>query len=610
MWTLTIRPWASRPSTVWRSVVSSADDIEADWGFVLAPPFLSLVDTRGHTIRRALDFAFPEVLDPRSFPVFWTLMRATAFDAAASGGPMRSTSRPAVALSPIDRHVHDAASFEDRVRSDLQQGVVAAMGALVRALERRGPEADRRFGEALTIVYRILFLLFAESRDLVPRHHPTFSESYTVGSLCREAHDSSVACGLWDAMAAITRMARSGCRAENMIVTPFNGRLFARRAAPTLEAANAPRRSTAVITARDEALRDSLVALATRPARDGRQPIRYADLGVEQLGAVYERILDLDPATVGRPAADRRPHRHSVRRKETGTFYTPQPLCDFIVRRTLRPLVSGRSADQILELRVLDPAMGSGAFLVAACRFLADAYDQARVEEGRLSDADLEEQTRLDSRRLIAERCLAGVDLNPVAVQLARLSLWLATLADGKPLGFLDHRLRAGNSLIGASPDDLRHVADPRRSPVRAFTLPLVDDVRFEDQMRRISRPLVDLAARRDNTVSDIHAKEAAWAALTNDKSWLTRWRSAASLWCARWFWPNESPVSAAEIRAAIAAVLANDKTLPAARLSHVLATGAVFLGSGAAVPLADSSSPTCSTTSMALRRRGRGSTP
>ena len=100
--------------------------------------------------------------------------------------------------------------------------------------------------------------------------------------------------------------------------------------------------------------------------------------------------------------------------------------------------------------------MGSGAFLVAACRYLASSYEAALVREGGLTAADISESERADFRRVVAQRCLYGVDVNPMAVQLARLSLWLATLAADKPLTFLDHRLRVGNSLIGASLDDLR----------------------------------------------------------------------------------------------------------------------------------------------------------
>jgi hypothetical protein len=254
---------------------------------------------------------------------------------------------------------------------------------------------------------------------------------------------------------------------------------------------------------------------------------------------------------------------HSARRKETGTFYTPQPLAEFVVRRTLAPLVEHAPADAILALRVVDPAMGSGAFLVAACRYLAAAYERALVDEGRAGTADIDEGDRAGFRRLVAERCLAGVDANPVAVQLARLSLWLATLAEGRPLSFLDHRLRAGNSLIGASPDDLVRLSGART--MRNVPLPLFDHAGLEHSIRDVVRPLTDLATRPDDTVADVRAKEAVWERLASDRSPLAPWRLAADVWCARWCEPARSArASPSETAAVIAAILRHDRTLPA----------------------------------------------
>jgi hypothetical protein len=226
-----------------------------------------------------------------------------------------------------------------------------------------------------------------------------------------------------------------------MQASAFNGRLFAREAAPALERRRVLRPSGRRDLAVERAACDALTSLGSRQGLRGRELIHFRDLGVEQLGAVYERVLDRQ--AIGSTRV------HSEVRKQTGTFYTPQALADFVVRRTLGPLVAGASADRILQLRVVDPAMGSGAFLVAACRFLARAYGQALVEEGRAGPLDLDEHERARIRRLVAERCLAGVDSNPVAVQLARLSLWLTSLSQGRPLSFLDHRLRVGNSLVG-----------------------------------------------------------------------------------------------------------------------------------------------------------------
>jgi hypothetical protein len=561
-----VLPWSSRPSTAWRNLVGHARVMGASWGFVLAPPHLSLVDVGAHAVRRSIDFVLPETLDGRSFPAFWALARARSFDREPTDGRRPPSAR-------IDHIVAASTIFRDGVRRDLQIGVLQALSALVTVV---GGRPAGRFDEALTIVYRVLFLLFAESRDLVPRRHPVYGAGYTIGSLALQAIEArqgathGQAPGLWDALGAMTRLSRMGCDTGDLIVRPFNGRLFARQSAPSIEPDRAGARLTRSSAKQDEALGAALVALATRSTTGGREPIDYADLGVEQLGAVYERVLDLDPMNQTAWHPRRQPARHSERRKASGSFYTPQALCDFIVRRTLTPLVNGATSDAILALRVLDPSMGSGAFLVSACRFLASACELALVEEGRVAAVEFGEQARADMRRLVAERCLYGIDTNPIAVQLARLSLWLATLAHGKPLTFLDHRLRVGNSLIGTSPDRLRRVPDDTHRPGRQAVLPLVDLAALEAPMREVVRPMAALAARRDDTVDDVRAKEAIWTSLCGERSPLRDWRAAADIWCARWF--SRDPASAAETRAAIDGLVGGDPTLGPAHLRRRLA--------------------------------------
>lgn len=178
-------------------------------------------------------------------------------------------------------------------------------------------------------------------------------------------------------------------------------------------------------------------------------------------------------------------------RRETGTHYTPKSFTEAIVKETLEPLVyvgpsDGKPRDQwqlksashILDLKVCDPAMGSGAFLVQVCRFLSERLSEAWIgaessgksitSEGDVVDelgsheplrSDSEER-HITARRLIAERCLYGVDMNPLAVELAKLSIWLITLAKGRPFGFLDHNLRSGDSLLGITDLDQLHFLD------------------------------------------------------------------------------------------------------------------------------------------------------
>jgi len=155
-------------------------------------------------------------------------------------------------------------------------------------------------------------------------------------------------------------------------------------------------------------------------------------------------------------------------RRDTGTHYTPKALTEKIVATTLEPIVTPiqNSPQALLSLKICDPAMGSGAFLVQVCRYLAlrlrEAWNQVEKEgkfvdsQGQVLDSrpaepmsSLPEERLIEARRLIAEKCLYGVDINPLAVELAKLSLWLVTIFKGKPFAFLDHNLKTGDSLLG-----------------------------------------------------------------------------------------------------------------------------------------------------------------
>src|SRR6185503_16023668 len=206
------------------------------------------------------------------------------------------------------------------------------------------------------------------------------------------------------------------------------------------------------------------------------------------------------------------------------------------------PLVKGRSAEQILGLRILDPAMGSGAFLVAVCRYLSAAAEEALIEDGTWHAHDVTAADRAALRRDVASRCLFGVDLNPMAVQLARLSLWLATLATDKPLSFLDHHLVAGNSLVGASPDDLRR--QPGGSGTRGRRheeLPLFPEESLSSVVEHAIQIRLRLTMRSEETAAIVRQKERTLAALHAKDSSLATWSRLLDLWCAGWFWTDEA---------------------------------------------------------------------
>lgn len=537
---LVVAPWGARLDALWRTGVVQASRRAAAWCLLFNGRSLRVIDAGQLHSQRHLEFDLTVCVD----------------DAGTIAALARTASAAAlndVGTTPLRALIQASERHAAGVCRSLRDGVLAASTAVLRTLvwrqRRLGSVADS-FEQSLTIVYRMLFLLFAEARALVPLWHPVYKRSYSIESLRDVAERSPHARGLWDALRAIARLAHAGCVADDLRVTPFNGRLFSPARTPLAERRDLD----------DEAARRAILALSTRPDACGgsRRRIVYRDLGVEQLGAVYETLLDYEPRIEHRAPAHGRSSPPVVTlaagsgvRKATGTFYTPQPIADYVVRRTLAPLVSGSTAERILSLRIVDPAMGSGAFLVAACRFLAAEYERALIREGACHSTDVGEAERALMRRLVAERCLYGVDINPMAVQLARLSLWLATLASDRPLSFLDHRLQTGDSLVGAWLSSLRG-APPARRRHRSGEMPLFDEGVAAGALREALPVRFSLESTPTDTLEQVHAKERAFAAMTAREAALSRWKRVADVWCAAWFDANIAPAVVAPLADAV----------------------------------------------------------
>ena len=550
-------PWSSPVKSAWRDAAKRGLAGCTPWAMVSNGRSLRIVDCTRTWTRFGLEFDF-EILtaSPKGVIALWWLANADVMRAAGAGS-LRAR------VTASDAHAA-------RVCNSLGDGVLDALPRLASALS---PAASTRFAaatfdQALTVVYRILFLLFAEARGAVPIWHELYRDAYTIDALMRQAGKAH-ARGLWAALQAISRLAHSGCQAADLEVTAFNGRLFSPRHAPLVEQRRVP----------DAVVRDVLLSLATESTPQGRRRISYHDLGVEQLGSVYERVLEYEPRSSRAAIAL---SRTSSERKATGSFYTPRSITEFLVRRTLSPLVEGKSADQILELRVLDPAMGSGAFLVAACQFLADHSERALIDEGRWSPGDVKPSDRATLKRQIAEQCLYGVDLNPTAVQLARLSMWLTTLAADRPLTFLDHHLATGNSLLGASIMDLSQPARPMRRVRSPSPLPLFDDQLAGTVANRVLPARLRLALTPSDSVEAVKGKERTLAALAAADGPLAGWWLAADLWCATRLWSG-APPAAGLVAEWMAAATGLPTTLPAAQLRESMhAARATAQGHGA----------------------------
>lgn len=544
---LLVLPWTLPPESAWRDAMRWGLATGAGWAMIANGRSLRIADCTRTWTRAGIEFDFERLLlSPRGVAALWTLANAAAMSGAA---PQTLRSR-----------VTDSGAHASRVCRSLSDSVLTALPRLASSLEsgssRHGHRATA-LDQSLTLIYRILFLLFAEARALVPVWNEIYRDAYTIDALT-ELAAQPFARGLWSALQAISRIAHAGCKAGDLEVTAFNGRLFSPRHAPLMEQRRVP----------DTVVREVLLSLATEVTRHGRRRISYHDLGVEQLGSVYERVLEYEPHECSHRLALA---RTSTRRKSTGSFYTPRALTEYLVKRTLTPLVEGKSADDILGLRIVDPAMGSGAFLVAACRFLAECCEQAMLRDGQWLEADATASARATLKRNVAERCLYGVDLNPTAVQLARLSLWLTTLAADRPLTFLDHHLASGNSLIGARLADLSRPLPSGRSGKTMAPLPLFDDLIAEGVAGHVLPARLRLAMQPSDSLEAVKHKEHALAQISRPDGAIARWTAAADAWCAAQLWTDGARPSAGVVSEWIAASIGSATTLPDAQLQPSL---------------------------------------
>ncbi|HVB38613.1 MAG TPA: hypothetical protein VND92_08745, partial [Vicinamibacterales bacterium] len=303
---LLVAPWDADLGAAWRDARSDAP-IEVDWAVGFNGRAVRLVDAGRPYAARFVEFDLDAAAgDERTFALLWSVLRREAFRPAA----------PDSERSLLDAIVDASARYASGVCRSLRDGVLAALSEILAGLlaaarprgSRRRPDArhdlDGSFEQALTVVYRILFLLFAEARGLVPTWHPTYRDSYTIETLRDLAEGSGEARGLWESLQAIARLAAAGCRAGDLIVTPFNGRLFSAKRTPLAES----------LALDDARVRRALAALSSRSAARGgaRERIAYRDLGVEQLGAVYESVLDYRPRVDEVPPGSR-PERRQPR---------------------------------------------------------------------------------------------------------------------------------------------------------------------------------------------------------------------------------------------------------------------------------------------------------
>jgi hypothetical protein len=463
-----------------------------------------------------------------------------------------------------------------KIGQDLQDNVVSALETLgngflneeIRNEIEQGKqnEIEEYYQDLLYVVYRILFLMFAEQRGMMDDRGNLYTEEYSITKLrerseTREQEDRDE--DLWEGLKATFRMVGKGVTDKDAgLRTPgYNGGLFDNQKLEYI--LDSACTNSELLSAIDD--------LTHIEEKGFRQRISYADLGVEEIGAVYESLLEFTPQTANKTLnidgqtispGEFYLDSRGMSRKETGSFYTDPGLIQKLIQSSLEPVTDrklseasddGESQEEaLLDISVCDPACGSGAFLIAANNYLAK-----RLAKIRSGSAYPSERTVRRAKRSVVQHCLYGVDKNPMAVELAKVSLWINSAIENKPLSFLDHRIKEGNSLVGASPelisdglpDDAFETSKGREfhpgTEIRRIVRNESDKVQSElSWYGGNSSQYISLAEQLEEIdeedIDDIHEKERIYQELRESES-LQREKLAHDVWTAAFYWPIEN---------------------------------------------------------------------
>lgn len=476
--------------------------------------------------------------------------------------------------------------FAENLRDSLEEEVFSALEDIAQGfLTYRRNEIDfppseekltEIYEQSLILLYRLLFIFYAESRDILPMHNEDYKQR-SLQSLIKQAtfvksegkkrgvDDTTLYAPLSDLFFNIDK----GYADYGM--TPYNGKLFSRKSYPFLD-------KNAV---GDYHLAPAIHKLATIEVKQGRTKktvsVDYRDLDVGHLGTIYEKLLEyrLDIATEDLVTSGKnqtyktaKPGQNPTKkagevylrtgnheRKVTGSYYTPEYIVRFIVEKTLEPLllditekhasqddegnwqVSDPEAlrDAILALNVLDPATGSGHFAVDVVVYIAEWLHGLALD---LPEIASEPDPLSYWMRQVAGSCIYAVDINPLAVELAKLSIWLKTLARDKPLSFLDHHIRVGNSLVGTNLADIDTLASTpkkgsRRKKVDEKQPPLFDETVFTRGVESAVGTMTRIERILANDVSEVKQQEQMYAEIRQK---LKPYEQLATVWTARHF--------------------------------------------------------------------------
>ena len=459
-----------------------------------------------------------------------------------------------------------------RAREHLRRGVEEALVALGQGFLSHGDNATLRaelqngqlpvkdyFNQLLRLVYRLIFLLTVEERGLL---HPDgtgdatkalYANGYGIRrvrerSVKRSAHDRF--CDLWDATTIVCRGLASG---EPRLGLPALAGIFATDQCPALDGAKLENRALLLAVFKLAWLRDN-GSLAR---------VNWRDMGPEELGSVYESLLELVPQ-IGKDG------RHFVfatggeakgnARKTTGSYYTPDSLVQVLLDSALEPVIAdtiakspGNAVDALLGLSIVDPACGSGHFLLAAARRLAGHVARLQAN-GTPSAAEYRH-----ALRQVVGRCIFGVDLNLMAVELCKVGLWMEAVEPGLPLTFLDSHIQHGNALLGTTPELMAQgIPDAAWDPIEGDDKKTASALKKRNKQHAvenqqgfgfltttgtnetvsITSEVASLDKASDATLDGVKAKASHWERIQSSPEWKHQ-KLVADAWCAAFVWPK-----------------------------------------------------------------------
>ncbi|MBN9389370.1 MAG: hypothetical protein J0I20_15185 [Chloroflexi bacterium] len=589
------RPATGRPRLSPHALLQEyLNSTEHLWGIVTNGERLRLLRDSSLTTRPTyLEFDLRAMLEGEKYTEFALLYRLLHRTRLPEG--MSDVSR-----CLLEQYHQQANDEGGRVRDGLRDGVQEALEKLgngfldhprntrlKKALEEGQLSAIDYYRELLRLVYRLLFLMVGEERHLIAnlvsdlesdetgttslaRQSAVYNDFYSVTRLRRMTEQPAVGRGsysdLWQGLLTTFRLLEDDTGATLLGISPLDGDLFGPEAIKNLQDTHL---YNSVLLKAIRAL-----SLYTDPATKTLRRVNYAALNVEELGSVYESLLDFRPVIDVSPrpggyAATSFRLVSGTERKTTGSYYTRTELVQELIKSALEPVLQDRlekagrdskaRAAAILSIKVCDPACGSGHFLLAAARRLGTELARVRYGEDQPSPENFRR-----SIRLVIARCIYGVDYNPLAVDLCKLALWLEGHSAGLPLSFLDSHIRWGNSLVGAwshlvetgIPDeaynpvtgDDRAVAsafkkrnkeerDKQSGVVKgvAFSQPSLFEVAPADPLDKLAVLFRELDDAPDLTVGEVRAKAASFSRLQVQE--YDR-KTLFNLWTAAFFLP------------------------------------------------------------------------